>query len=103
MVFAEDEEVAGRAFRDEDWYAESLGRVTFRDCTFTDVDLTECTTDGTTFTGCTFSSSRLNASTHTASSFAGCEFRRTRLFGETRLDLAAAVLLAEAHGARVET
>ena len=44
MLFSDGEEVVGQDFRGEDWYAERLGRVTFRDCTFTDVDLTEAIT-----------------------------------------------------------
>jgi hypothetical protein len=41
----------GRAFRDEDWYAEQIGAVRFVDCVFSDVDLTEATSNGTTFEG----------------------------------------------------
>ncbi len=51
-----------------------------RDCTFTDVDLTEATSNGATFTGCRFEHSKLNASHHTATAFVGCEFVRTSLF-----------------------
>ncbi len=72
-----------RAFRSDDWYAEELGAVRFADCVFTDVDLTEATSQGTTFESCTFHSCRFNASTHHATAFVSCDFRRCNFFTAT--------------------
>ena len=63
--------------------ATDLGAARFTDCTFSDVDLSECTTSGAVFEGAPSTDCRLSSSTHTSTAFVACDLRRTKLFDVT--------------------
>ena len=79
-MLVEDESYAG-----EDWYAEEMVDRAYLRCRFSDVDLTEASTQGVRFEECQFFNVRFNASRHTDSAFLRCLFTRANLF-EARFD-----------------
>lgn len=68
------------SFRDEDWYGEHLTDRDYARCVFSQVDLTESTSQGCVFTECTFDNVSLNSSRHTDSAFLRCTFTNCNLF-----------------------
>jgi uncharacterized protein YjbI with pentapeptide repeats len=63
-----------------DWYAEEMVDRQYVRCNFSDVDLTEATSQRARFEECQFFNVRFNASRHTDSAFLRCAFRRCNLF-----------------------
>lgn len=69
-----------RSYAGEDWYGEQMAGRAFVRCRFSDVDLSEATTQGVSFEECEFFHVRFNASQHADSAFLRCTFRKSNLF-----------------------
>jgi uncharacterized protein YjbI with pentapeptide repeats len=66
----------------EDWYGLDLSGRTGSQVHYSDLDLTETTSDaGLTFEECVFYDSRFNASVHTGAAFVNCAFTGCSFFG----------------------
>jgi fluoroquinolone resistance protein len=69
--------------RDEDWGGREIVQETFTRVAFTEVDLSEVSTDRSVFDECHFRGVRFNVSTHTSTAFLNCRFTRCTFFDST--------------------